>query len=73
MDKPEWLKRAEDEQKLLAGNIQKLSTLLADGPRMEHVETEDMVLMHDQLSAMVAYNSKLTMRIQAHGGVTCAE
>jgi hypothetical protein len=47
--------------------------MLADGQRMELIEAECMILMHDQLAAMTVYNSKLTMRIQAHGGVTCAE
>lgn len=72
-EKPEWLKRAEHEQKMLAYNIKKLTAMLADGQRMELIEAEDMILMHDQLAAMTVYNSKLTMRIQAHGGVTCAE
>lgn len=72
-EKPEWLKRAEDEQKDLAGKIQRLSNMLSDAKRMQHVTTADQALMHDQLIGMIVYNSKLIIRIQLHGGTTCAE
>ena len=73
MDKPEWIKRAEEEQKDLAGKIKRLSAMLADRLRMDAISTQDTEWMHEQMASMVVYNSKLTMRIQAHGGVTYTE
>ena len=73
MDRPEWLTRAEMEQKDLAGKIKRLSAMLADATRMQPVTDADRSLLHHQLSAMTCYNSTLSMRIQRHGGTTCAE
>lgn len=73
MDKPEWLKRAEDEQKELAGKLARLSAFLFKADKMAHIEISDALLLHKQLHAMVEYNSALSLRIQRHGGTTCAE
>lgn len=73
MDRPEWLKRAEEEQKTLAGNCKKLRVMLSNADKMAWIDVSDELLMHKQLHAMIEYNSALSLRIQRHGGVTCAE
>ena len=71
--KPEWLTRAEDEQRELAGKIKRLAAMLADAARMQDLDMMNRALLHEQLAAMTVYNSKLIIRIQLHGGTTCAE
>lgn len=73
MDKPEWLKRAEEEQKDLAGKIKKLRVMLSNADKMAWIDVSDELLMRRQLHAMIEYNRALSLRIQRHGGVTCAE
>lgn len=36
--KPEWLTRAEDEQRELAGKIKRLAAMLADAARMQDLD-----------------------------------
>jgi len=69
--KPEWLKRAEAEQKELWERLRKLNAALGNANVRATIDPNDLEDMTAQERAMNQYNWALVRRIKRNGGTVC--